>query len=644
MHTIPYRPDIDGLRALAVVPVILFHLGLKAIPGGFLGVDVFFVISGYLIASLIQAELVTGTFSFRQFWARRVRRIVPALLTVLASSLMAGWLFLSRVEHPLMGREALAALFGVANISFVWHTGSYWGRAAEQSLFLQTWSLAVEEQFYLLFPLILWLCSKSRWVSARWPLAAITAVSFFLFWRGSTQSPVATFYLLPTRAWELATGALLAELCGTTRNNRAPHTAIASVLALAGMALICGSYLFASTIGGGTVLAVGGTALVIGCAHRGFVGKLLSITPLLHVGRISYSLYLWHWPLIVFQKKSEFPMNSLALLALTYGISLATYRMVEQPCRKRSTIGAGIGFAYLSIVGLAGLFACSSGTYDTSQFQQSVWWGEFYDVHPGNSGNRRWQHILAGVDAPDRIHPSGEFKQGGYIVGPSEGPPRVVVLGDSHGCMWSKAIHTVTDRIGVKTAFWSMAGVDPFILFPPPHAPPSWREKYEYDLSRLELIKQWKPDLVVFCARWSGKKPKQFEGLLAFLAEHSRQVVIMEQPPELAIGNQSLIQWLCYKGIQPVPDAQHLLGQGRVDLARQSQQWMKDLVGNHANCQILHTFDLYLRGDKVLCLDGTAVLYVDDDHLNTYGTQRTIPRIEEVITRSLLPQPISNGQ
>jgi len=127
MHALCYRPEIDGLRALAVVPVILFHLGIPQLPGGFLGVDVFFVISGFLITSIIQAELAAGVFTFRGFYARRIRRIIPALLVVLASTMVAGWLFLSRVEYPVLGRDALATLLGTGNISFFLHGNEYWG-------------------------------------------------------------------------------------------------------------------------------------------------------------------------------------------------------------------------------------------------------------------------------------------------------------------------------------------------------------------------------------------------------------------------------------------------------------------------------------------------------------------------------------
>ena len=641
MSAVPYRPEIDGLRAIAVVPVIFFHLGFKAIPGGFLGVDVFFVISGYLITSIIQAELEAGTFTFHGFWTRRIKRIVPALLTVVSASLIAGWLLLSRAEYPAIGKEAMATLLGMANIYFYWNTGDYWGPTAENSLFLQTWSLSLEEQFYLIFPVVLW--RFARRPGPGWFLSLLLTtmilVSSLLFWIGTSRATEAAFYLLPARVWELATGALLAKLCRKTRGNTQSHFVRDSLLGLTALAMICASYVWISRLGGRMAPAIAGAAMVIAFAQRGPVHQLLSLPPLLHIGRLSYSLYLWHWPLIVFQKKLELPAKSLVILGLTYILSLLTYHLVEQPARKAQNLWPRIGLAYLATLGLAVLLACSSGTYDTSEFEQPEWEDVFYNVAPRLETSQAPQKKMGYISTKNRIHSPVEYKSGGYIVGPGHSHPRVVILGDSHGSMWSKAIQTCTDRLGIKTAFWSLSAVDPFISFPvkPPPFPGrlTRQEKYDYDLNRLEFIKQWKPDLVIFCSRWSGKRPDQFKELLTYLAENCKQVLIMEQPPELAIGDTSLIQYLCYKQLKPEPGLKRYLRQGRASQNNHAQRWLRDLAICHSNCSIIPTFDLYTRGSEVLCLDGKSVVYVDDDHLTTYGTQLAIPRIQDAISKAL---------
>ncbi|MEM8671745.1 MAG: acyltransferase [Planctomycetota bacterium] len=209
MAGIEYRPEIDGLRAFAVIPVILFHFGADWIPGGFVGVDVFFVISGFLITSILKRDLENGTFSIRDFWARRIRRILPAMIFVTACTLAVSHAFVFRPEQLKIGEQALASVLSLANVYFWRHTGDYWGTEAEQSPFLHAWSLSVEEQFYLFFPCILWLIYRyrPRWLQG-FVLAGIVG-SLALFLWGVEAHPTATFYLLPTRIWELGAGSLL---------------------------------------------------------------------------------------------------------------------------------------------------------------------------------------------------------------------------------------------------------------------------------------------------------------------------------------------------------------------------------------------------------------------------------------------------
>ena len=195
MAGIGYRPEIDGLRAVAVILVILFHMGSNWISGGYIGVDVFFVISGFLITSIIKKELEQGTFSFRDFWARRVRRILPAMIFVTACTLVVSYIFAFRPDQQRIGGQALVALMSVANIYFWRSTGDYWGSAAEESPFLHTWSLSVEEQFYLFFPIAMWLIFRfrTRWLQGCIATAVIGSLAMFLL--GLQAYPTATFYL-----------------------------------------------------------------------------------------------------------------------------------------------------------------------------------------------------------------------------------------------------------------------------------------------------------------------------------------------------------------------------------------------------------------------------------------------------------------
>jgi peptidoglycan/LPS O-acetylase OafA/YrhL len=199
MRAITYRPEIDGLRAVAVIPVVLFHLNRELLPGGYIGVDVFFVISGFLITSIILNEYERGDFSFSRFWLRRVRRILPALIVMVIVTLVAGRLILYAPDINNLGTQGIAALLSFANISHWLTAGNYWGHTAESSPLLHTWSLSVEEQFYLIFPLLLILTLKYLHARLAFTFLFMSMLSVLLFFYGTQTHPSSTFYLLPTK-------------------------------------------------------------------------------------------------------------------------------------------------------------------------------------------------------------------------------------------------------------------------------------------------------------------------------------------------------------------------------------------------------------------------------------------------------------
>jgi peptidoglycan/LPS O-acetylase OafA/YrhL len=332
--SVKYRPDIDGLRALAILPVIWFHSDLPGLPGGFTGVDTFFVISGYLITAIIHREVAAGQFSFARFYERRVRRIAPALLLVAAASTATAFALLLPYELERFGWSVLAALAMVSNVYF-WLTGGYFALAESITPMLHTWSLGVEEQFYLFFPIFLIVAERLR--ITRLAILAIGLASFVLCLIGTAQSPAATFYLLPTRGWELMIGGALA-----VQPVRVPRFAgLVGVAALIIAAVaITGDDPFP---GWRALLPAVGAALVIASGKDSPSGRLLSAPPLVGIGKISYSLYLWHWPIFAFMRHWRAD-TALPPWASAFGIALAllaasaSYRWVEQPARRRSLL------------------------------------------------------------------------------------------------------------------------------------------------------------------------------------------------------------------------------------------------------------------------------------------------------------------
>ena len=333
-----YRPDIDGLRAVAVVLVLLFHANL-CVPGGFIGVDVFFVISGYLITGLIWRQQQEGTFSLRNFWSRRIRRIIPASVVMATGTLVAGAILLFPVDYEELARSTIAQQTMLSNV-FFWRNTGYFQGPAELKPLLHTWSLAVEEQFYLIYPLVLIAMARMRPRSKASLLAVVAVVSFAISEWGCRHHPSATFYLLPTRAWELLLGGVLCFLPSKPFTSRK----VSLLLSIAGISMIViAAISFDSATrfpGFSATLPCFGTAFIIASntGQLNFVGRLLSLKPLVFVGLLSYSLYLWHWPILAFARywlgeELSYEIISLSLCASVL-LAYVSWKYVEAPLRR----------------------------------------------------------------------------------------------------------------------------------------------------------------------------------------------------------------------------------------------------------------------------------------------------------------------
>ncbi len=364
MHTpLPYRSEVDGLRAVAVLPVILFHAGAPGFAGGYIGVDVFFVISGYLITSIILRDHAADRFSFKTFYERRARRLLPALYLVIAATLPFAFLWMTPYEFKIYGQSiGYTALF-VANIGLESETGYFHDRA-DLYPFLHTWSLSVEEQFYIIFPLLLlWLMRWRSWV-APLVLSLIFVGSLALSEIRSETLTRPNFYYLTTRAWELLAGCGVALWLQKTSLKEALALPVAGV----GAALLAASYvIFDGTQPHPslmTLLPVGGTALLLlGCNGTDLVSRALSWRPLVFVGLISYPAYLWHQPLFAFARIRSGDQialgGALALSLAALGLAFLTWKYLETPVRRgvvlplRKNVFRFFGAATASIVAVA---------------------------------------------------------------------------------------------------------------------------------------------------------------------------------------------------------------------------------------------------------------------------------------------------
>jgi peptidoglycan/LPS O-acetylase OafA/YrhL len=346
-----YRLDIDGVRAIAVTSVVLFHAGLP-IRSGFVGVDIFFVISGYLIGGIILRETTNGHFDFAGFYALRARRILPALFLVVLLTCLVGWFLLSASEYRAVGSTAAASFLAVSNFSF-WRFQDYFASDARFNPLLMTWSLGVEEQFYILFPFLVIAITRFAPTKLLVALGTVTLASFVLALWWIRFFPMAAFYLLPARAWELGVGGTLAAwehkrsspLFSLLKNSRLHW--VEEALAWLGLTLVAVSAIaFDETIsvpGLAIVLAVLGTTLLINTQTSWVNTRLLSNRPIVFVGLISYSWYLWHWPVISYLRIIVPTIPSVRTLvlvaAISFVIAVFSWWFVERPFR-RAKLGA----------------------------------------------------------------------------------------------------------------------------------------------------------------------------------------------------------------------------------------------------------------------------------------------------------------
>jgi len=363
-----HRADIDGLRAIAVLAVVLYHLKRSYVPGGYLGVDMFFVLSGYLIAGIIWRDMRDGDFSILHFYERRIRRIMPALLLVLLTTTIASAALLLPADLANYGKSIVATLVFIPNVYF-WRDTNYFSSNAEEKPLLHMWSLGVEEQFYVLFPLILWMISGYRDRTATLVVALLVALSLashvaLTYVGGGAPA----FYFLPSRAWELGAGALLVVI-----PLRQASATMTNLVALLGAYLI-GSSLFGYPASLGlfpvALPVIVGTTMVIwaGTWQTALPNRALAVYPLVFVGLISYSLYLWHWPIIVLSKyyliRDLSLTESASAVAVMFGAASLSWRFVELPFRGKRLAFRAVRTTVAAAAAL--LFSASAVFYVTA--------------------------------------------------------------------------------------------------------------------------------------------------------------------------------------------------------------------------------------------------------------------------------------
>ncbi len=620
-----YRSDIDGLRAAAVLAVIVYHLNPRYLPGGFTGVDIFFVISGFLITGIIRRELRDNKFSFWEFYARRVRRIYPALLLVIVATLAGGYALMLPPDYALLGESAKWASLGLSNFFFFSEAG-YFGPAAGRLPLLHTWSLGVEEQFYLVWPLFGWLAWRiSRNVRALTVLAVLIVVASFAYTivirPGDTDL---AFYSPIARAWELALGAL-AALVPPLRGRR-----LSELVAALGAILVIACLLLAGGKGGLVVLGLGclGAALLVLPKEPGtIVAWALSIPPARFVGQISYSLYLWHWPLLVFWShfylvEGRMPASLyLAYAAVLLVLATLSWRFVERPFRtwrspsRWTVLGGGVAASAVVLLGL-GLTA-THGLPDRIP-EKAVRYASYLDDHR--------------IDGPrfhcwssSNIDPALFDEANCVNIDPSR--PNVLLIGDSHANQFSRALRVVFPEVNLS--YVGASGCYPL------HKA-TGKKRCTDMMARVfdTYIPQMRFDAVILSARWdtAGGRLKRVPATVDYIGRYAGEVVILGPSQEYRADLPTLLAYSVMRG----PAV--LIGQENNKDARAGEKAMRRFT-RETDAAYYSTYDVACSTSPCMTLTpNDEPMLFDDNHLSDPGA---VYVLEQLRRQGMLADVIS---
>jgi peptidoglycan/LPS O-acetylase OafA/YrhL len=641
---VTYRRDIDGLRAVAVAAVVAFHADPRLLPGGFVGVDVFLVISGYLITSLVAAHLEEDSFSLARFYAQRVRRLLPALLIVLATALAVGWGSLLVTEYRQLGAHVASSAAFVTNV-VLWREGGYFDVAADRKPLLHLWSLAVEEQFYLVWPLLL----RVAWGRVRLTTLAATVVVLSLTMAVTGYGgSAAAFYLPHTRLWELAAGGFLA-LISARPSPRSNASALwrGHLLSTTGLLLILGAaYGLSGTAdypGWRALVPTAGALLVIAAGEVAWWNRVvLGSSPFVWLGLVSYPLYLWHWPALTYLRQVSVAeptaAERAAVVAGAIVLSWLVYLVVERPTRRLrvgwpAVLTTTTLIVLLGAVGAAGAYIWQEGESLPPRFPARLQAVESFRYSYEEDYREGRCYLMP--DAKDATLASECLQQ------EPASQPLVVVWGDSHAAHLVPGLRRLQTRRPFRLAQWTGARCPPFptASIAEPQACAGLNAGVMRDIAR------WRPAVVVVAARWplydaEPLGPPLRAAVTALRALGVPRIVVVGPAPNWTTRVPRILFNVLRR--HPLSSTPAYVLDGLVPSFRESDRDLRE-AANTAGAVYASAVDALCRVDGCLvAVDGAPARLTtwDDSHLTADGSSILVERLES----TLFPAPTSGGE
>ncbi len=650
-----YRADIDGLRALAVMPVVLFHAGMDRLSGGFIGVDIFFVISGFLITRILLDEIRAGQFSIIHFYERRARRILPALFIVMAFCFVVTYQLYFYQEFVGFAKSVIASLGFSANILFWVESGDYFDQSTHIKPLLHTWSLSVEEQFYVFFPIALLVIH--RFIPTKMALMLWLALmaSFILSVYGVYKSPKATFYLLPMRAWELLLGGMVAAgymRLPKVQKCREAASLLGFVLIVAGLFLLDEQSLFP---GYNALYPCIGAVLIILAGQDGMktlVGKGLAWKPVVFIGLISYSLYLWHWPLIVFWKYYLVGhldvVQQMIVVAVSMVCAALTWHFVERPFRgkgskiSRKGIFVGSGVMSAVFVVMAVIVIQQDGLEDRFPEEGRRLAAFAKSHHPIERPKSCKPSYYNAIDNPCRY-------------GAKEVAPTIALWGDSHSDAFVDIVHEWAEKRGDALVHYYYSGCWP--LKGITRTGNKAAKCYQYNIDALDrIIQNDNLKTVILMSRWATytkgssaelgpaeskneyndkstekereeRFTKTFKETVTALLTAGKKVVLVYPTPENGYYIPAL---LARKYISNNQKPESYTTSFAVYKDRQDFVFDTFDAFNDPNLIKIYPHKKLCDGERCLVYKDGNVLYFDDDHLSLEGAREILPLFDVI--------------